>query len=97
MASAQVATDRPPVVAGAAKVRVDAITVHSPSVAGNLEGNPADREVYVVLPPSYDEEPSRHYPVIYACMAISSARSNGWAKFTCRRQRKEPLRSARPK
>ena len=66
MASAQVATDRPPVVAEAAKVRVDAITVHSPSVAGNLEGNPADREVYVVLPPSYDKEPARRYPVVYA-------------------------------
>jgi len=64
--SAQVMTDRPTVVAGAAKVRIDAITVHSPSVAGNLEGNSADREVYVVLPPSYDREPTRRYPVVYA-------------------------------
>jgi len=66
IASAQVATDRPPLVANAAKVRVDAITVHSPSLEGNLEGNSADREVYVVLPPSYDEEPTRRYPVVYA-------------------------------
>ena len=66
IASAQVATDKPPIVVNAAKVRVDAITVHSPSLEGNLEGNSADREVYVVLPPSYDEEPTRRYPVVYA-------------------------------
>lgn len=66
VASAQVATERPPVIASAAKVRVEAIKVHSPSIAGNLEGNPADREVYVVLPPSYDKEPDRRYPVVYA-------------------------------
>src|SRR5690606_11178436 len=66
IASAQVATDKPPLVANAAKVRVDAITVHSPSLEGNLEGNSADREVYVVLPPSYDREPTRRYPVVYA-------------------------------
>ena len=64
--SAQVTTDRPPVVANAAEVRIDAIMVHSPSVAGNLEGNSADREVYVILPPSYDKEPARRYPVVYA-------------------------------
>ncbi len=66
VAGAQVTTDKPPIVANAAKVRIDAITVHSSSVAGNLEGNPADREVYVVLPPSYDNEPARRYPVVYA-------------------------------
>src|SRR5690606_14837307 len=51
-AAAQVKTDTPPVVPGAAKVRVDQIKVFSLSVAGNLEGNPADREVFVLLPPS---------------------------------------------
>src|SRR5690606_8346289 len=63
---AQVETDRPPVVAGAEPVRIDAIKVHAPTVAGNLEGNAADREVYVVLPPSYDAQPDRRYPVVYA-------------------------------
>ena len=63
---AQVETDRPPVIAGAEPVRIDAIKVHAPTVAGNLEGNAADREVYVVLPPSYDTQPDRSYPVVYA-------------------------------
>ena len=65
-AVAQMETERPPLVPGAAKVRMDEIKVHAPSVAGNLEGNPADREVFVVLPPSYDKQPERRYPVVYA-------------------------------
>ena len=64
--AAQMTTDTPPVVPGAAKVRVDELKVFAPSVAGNLEGNPAEREVFVVLPPSYDREPERRYPVVYA-------------------------------
>ena len=39
--------------------------VHGNSLEGNLEGNSADREVMVVLPPSYGKEPGRHYPVVY--------------------------------
>lgn len=50
--------------AGAQAV-VETITVHSPSVEGNLEGNSADREVIVILPPSYASEPERRYPVVY--------------------------------
>lgn len=65
-ALAQVATDQPPVVADAAKVRVDKISVRSAAIAGNLEGNPADREVLVVLPPAYDKQPTRRFPVVYA-------------------------------
>tara|TARA_B100000678_G_scaffold111526_1_gene93277 strand:+ start:375 stop:1400 length:1026 start_codon:yes stop_codon:yes gene_type:complete len=40
-------------------------TVHSPAIEGNLEGNTADREVYVITPPGYDENPDAHYPVVY--------------------------------
>ena len=65
-ASAQMTTLRPPVVEGAAKVRVDAIKVHSPALEGNLEGNATTREVYVVLPPSYGRDSKRRYPVVYA-------------------------------
>jgi len=39
--------------------------VHGASLEGNLEGNSADREVMVVLPPSYATSPERHYPVVY--------------------------------
>jgi enterochelin esterase-like enzyme len=47
------------------KGKLDSITVHSKSLEGNLEGDSADREVFVYLPPSYEKEPARHYPVIY--------------------------------
>lgn len=64
--SAQVATDQPPLVEGAKPVVIERMKVHSPSVEGNLEGNSADRDVIVVLPPSYRANPSRRYPVVYA-------------------------------
>ena len=48
-----------------AQVTVDKAKVHSPSVAGNLEGNSADREVFVILPASYAKSPGRRYPVLY--------------------------------
>lgn len=65
-AIAQMKTLQPPLVEGAAKVRVEAIKVHSPALEGNLEGNAAIRDVFVVLPPSYDRNPTRQYPVVYA-------------------------------
>ena len=63
---AQSETETPPVVADAAKVRIENIHVYSREIAGNLLGTPAEREVTVVLPPSYDAQPGRLYPVIYA-------------------------------
>jgi len=52
-------------IAAPALARVEKLTVHAPSVEGNLEGNSADRTVYVILPPSYDTAKKRHYPVLY--------------------------------
>ena len=65
-ALAQVQTETPPVVPGAKPAIIERIKVHSPSLEGNLEGNPADRDVIVVLPPSYRADPARRYPVVYA-------------------------------
>jgi enterochelin esterase-like enzyme len=48
-----------------AGITVQAVMVHGASLEGNLEGNSAEREVMVVLPPSYASNPTRHYPVIY--------------------------------
>lgn len=48
-----------------AEARVEKIAVHGASLEGNLEGNSADRTVYVLLPPSYDTARARHYPVVY--------------------------------
>lgn len=68
---AQVATEVPPVVAGAQAVRLERISVHSREIEGNLLGTPADRPVIVVLPPSYDSQPGRYYPVVYALHGYS--------------------------
>lgn len=48
-----------------AAARVETLMVHGPSLEGNLEGNDTTRKVHVILPPSYDEDTARRYPVIY--------------------------------
>ncbi|HYD24844.1 MAG TPA: alpha/beta hydrolase-fold protein [Croceibacterium sp.] len=47
------------------QARLNWVEVHSPAIAGNLEGNSADRKVLVVTPPGYDESPDKRYPVVY--------------------------------
>ena len=44
---------------------VQMVKVHGRSLEGNLEGDAVDRDVVVVLPPSYAKSPRRHYPVLY--------------------------------
>ena len=66
IAQAQVATEVPPVVAGARPVTVERIKVHGKSLEGNLEANAVDRDVLVFLPPGYREARKRRYPVVYA-------------------------------
>jgi S-formylglutathione hydrolase FrmB len=63
---AQVQTETPPAVPGAKPAKVDRIKVHGKALEGNLEGNAVDRDVIVFLPPSYEKEKSRRYPVVYA-------------------------------
>src|SRR5579885_1337610 len=69
--AAQVQTEIPPVVAGAKPVTVEHIKIHAESIEGNLEGDPADRDVIVFLPPSYNQNKQRHYPVVYALHGYS--------------------------
>ena len=52
----------PPIPAG---ITVEEIKVHGTSLEGNLEGNDVERQVMVVLPPSYATNPTRRYPVVY--------------------------------
>jgi enterochelin esterase-like enzyme len=47
------------------KGKMERIKVHSASLAGNLEGDSPDRDVFVYLPPSYQLQPNRRYPVVY--------------------------------
>jgi enterochelin esterase-like enzyme len=70
-ALAQAETEIPPVVAGAKPVTVEKIRIHGAHLEGNLEGNSADREVLVFLPPSYGQDVQRRYPVVYALHGYS--------------------------
>ena len=69
--AAQVQTDVPPAVAGAKPVTVEHIKVHGTALEGNLEGDAVDRDVFVFLPPSYAQDKSRRYPVVYALHGYS--------------------------
>ena len=44
---------------------LERITVHGPSLEGNLEGDDPNRDVFVYLPPSYSRERRHRYPVVY--------------------------------
>lgn len=70
-AAAQVTTSVPDPVPGAPQLATLRIAVHSKALEGSLEGDSADREVLVVLPPSYAKAPKRRYPVVYALHGYS--------------------------
>jgi S-formylglutathione hydrolase FrmB len=69
--AAQVQTIVPPVVADARPDTVEHIKIHGESLEGNLEGDAVDRDVFVFLPPSYNENKDRRYPVVYALHGYS--------------------------
>jgi enterochelin esterase-like enzyme len=69
--TAQVQTEVPPLVAGARAVTVEHIKIHGASLEGNLEGDAVDRDAVVFLPPSYQKETGRRYPVVYALHGYS--------------------------
>ncbi len=69
--AAQVQTEVPAVIPGAKPVTVEHIKVHGAALEGNLEGDAVNREVLVFLPPSYSNEKSRRYPVLYALHGYS--------------------------
>jgi S-formylglutathione hydrolase FrmB len=68
---AQAKTEVPAVVAGAKPVAVEHIKVHGRSLEGNLEGDAVDRDVIVFLPPSYNHDKHRRYPVVFALHGYS--------------------------
>jgi enterochelin esterase-like enzyme len=63
---AQVQTIVPEAVPGAKLVAVEHIKIHGASLEGNLEGEVVDRDAIVFLPPSYEKDKKRRYPVVYA-------------------------------
>jgi S-formylglutathione hydrolase FrmB len=69
--AAQVQTIVPEVVSGARPVTVEHIKIHGAALEGNLEGDAVDRDAIVFLPPSYEKDKKRHYPVVYALHGYS--------------------------
>jgi enterochelin esterase-like enzyme len=69
--SAQVQTQVPPVVPNAKPVTAEHIKIHGASLEGNLEGDAVDRDAIVFLPPSYNKDRNRRYPVVYALHGYS--------------------------
>ena len=63
---AQVQTIVPDPVPGAKPVAVEHIKIHGAALEGNLEGEVVDRDAIVFLPPSYEKDKKRRYPVVYA-------------------------------
>jgi enterochelin esterase-like enzyme len=69
--AAQIQTEVPAVVPGAKPITVDHIQIHGTALEGNLEGDAVDRDAFVFLPPSYQKEKHRRYPVVYALHGYS--------------------------
>jgi S-formylglutathione hydrolase FrmB len=61
----------------AAQSRIERIRVDAPSLAGNLEGDPAFRQAAVYLPAGYDEDAQRRYPVLYVLHGFGRSDA-GW-------------------
>ena len=69
--------------AGADKTgTVEKIKVHGASLEGNLEGDPAVRDVFVYLPPSYASQPNRRYPVLYFIHGYGATADAYWKLMT---------------
>ena len=56
-------------------MRVEVLTHESKLLADNPLGNPARRDVVVMLPPSYDADPTRRFPVV---LLLAGFAGNGW-------------------
>ena len=67
--------------AAAGKGTVQAIKVHGASLAGNLEGDPADRDVFIYLPPGYTSNRNQRYPVVYLLHGYGLT-AERWMTFT---------------
>jgi enterochelin esterase-like enzyme len=69
-----------PPASGARRGTFETITVHGAALEGALEGDSADREVRVYLPPSYASESGWRYPVVYNLHGYSLTAAR-WVAF----------------
>ncbi|MBA2533193.1 MAG: enterochelin esterase [Nocardioidaceae bacterium] len=61
----------------ALKGRVSEVAFHSRLLEGNPLGDPADRPLYIYVPPGYDDQPTRRYPVVYVIQGYTG-QVKGW-------------------
>lgn len=53
--------------------RLERHMMHSVSLEGNHLGDPADRPIWVYVPPGYDDEPERRYPAVYEIQGFTGS------------------------
>ncbi len=58
-------------IAAAQTGRIAVVTMHAKTLENNVIHEPADRRVSIYLPPSYDHDPTKRYPVIYLLHGIN--------------------------
>ncbi|MBN7813077.1 esterase [Algoriphagus sp. H41] len=70
----------PMALAQAQQGHKERVKVHSTALEGNLIGDPADRDVTVYLPPSYQSHPEKRFPVLYMLHGFTDTDSQwfGW-------------------
>lgn len=61
----------------APKGKYERVKVHGKALEGNLEGDSPDRDVSVYLPPGYETDRNRRYPVVYLLHGYSNT-DEGW-------------------
>lgn len=66
--------------ANAQEGKVITVNIHAVSLAGNLVGDSPDRNVSIYLPPGYDKDLDKRYPVIYLLHGFSGNKTgaNNW-------------------
>jgi S-formylglutathione hydrolase len=60
--------------------RIETVVVHGQSLEGNLDGDTPDRNVIIYLPPGYDTNSARRYPVVYLLHGYG-LRAESWMRF----------------
>lgn len=58
--------------------RIDELVIDSPALSGNPLGDPAERPLWVYLPPGYDDEPDRRYPSVYVIQGYTGHVQMWW-------------------
>jgi hypothetical protein len=70
---------------GTLRGRLDHHVIPAPSLAGNPLGDPAERPLWVYVPPGYDDETGRRYPAVYVIQGYAGYVAT-WANRSAFRQ-----------